>query len=92
MKLIPFHQSKHTLPYDSKQLFQHIFENTEATSYGLVHSKEKTFIGKLDKNSFKIQKSLARFTQNSFVPIVISDFFMKALALFIAILYRDLGI
>ncbi len=63
MKLIPFHQFNLTLPYDSKQLFQRMFENTEAGSFGQTHSKDKMFIGKLDKNSFKIQKSLGRFTK-----------------------------
>ena len=63
MKLIPFHQFNLTLPYDSKQLFQRIFENTEVGSFAQIHSKDKTFIGKLDKNSFKIQKSSGRFTK-----------------------------
>ena len=74
MKLIPFHQFSLTLPYDSKQLFQRIFENTEAGSFGQTHSKDKIFIGKLDKNGFKIQKSLGRLTKNSFVPIAIGEF------------------
>jgi hypothetical protein len=74
MKLIPFHQFNLTLPYDSKQLFQRIFESTEAGSFAQTHSKDKIFIGKLDKNSFKIQKSLGRFTENSFVPIAIGEF------------------
>ncbi len=74
MSVFPFYKFNLILPYDSKQLFQRIFENTEAGSFGQTHSKDKIFIGKLEKNGFKIQKCFGRLTQNSFVPIAIGTY------------------